>query len=109
MHVHPEMKAALDEEMREGLKWYKKTTPEEIKTRFDKRMIAQQRAIIVPKDLVGKKIWDCHCLSNFIGGHAPWCDQTYKIELQTEPELPKGKLIDGRVWYSGGHSPWGMI
>lgn len=101
--IHPEMLETVNEEMRDALKWWKTTTPEEVKARLNKRLLAQQKPLRV-KGLMAKRVYECSCLSIYINTHVPRCEQKFHIDFETE--LPKEEPIYGRVWHTG-HSPWG--
>ena len=111
MNVHPEMKELLNAEMENGLKWWKKTTPTEIKNRLDKKLIAQQKALHTVEDgkeLCATKVFLCVCLNHCLT-HLPWCDGKYEIVFERKN---KEKVIDGRTWRYGVTDPgryWGGI
>lgn len=85
MNVHPEMKETLNAEMEAGLKWWKKLTPTEIKNRLNKKLIAQQKALLTPvedgKELCATKIWACECL-RALTDHVPWCERKYEVVFE---------------------------
>lgn len=106
MRVHPEMRDALNEAMAEGLKWWKKTTPEEIKRRFDQKVLREQAAFRGKHPMTARRVFSCTCL-NFWSAHAPWCEDKGRIVF--EAGLPQKEIdptvFNGRNWYFG-HLPW---
>lgn len=107
MKIHPEMREALNKAMEDGLKWWKKTTPEEIKRRFDQKVLNEQAPLRNKNPLTWRRVFTCTCF-DFWSAHAPWCED--KGQIVFESELPKKEIdptvINGRNWYFG-HSSWG--
>jgi hypothetical protein len=106
MKIHPEMKDTITEAMREGLRFWRKRTPEQIREDVRKKIRAEQGDLFNPKKVLawGRFYVGCDCGGAF--GHYPWC--TGHIEFKvwaTDPEPEqKGDTVK---WSRLGSSPWG--
>lgn len=103
MKIHPEVKELLDEEMREGLRYWRDTSPEEINKRFRARLLADQKPFKNPmKGITWEwKYVGCDCggyVTFLCTQHYPWCTGR-RVPVFSTPQQPKE--IDGRLWYSG--------
>jgi hypothetical protein len=108
MKIHPEMREHMAEAMRDGLKWWKQTTPAQIKARVDRALTVQQKALHTVndgKELHATILYRCDCLRHCVS-HLPWCDGKSEIVFERKQ---KGIERDGRVWYGWSSiDPWGV-
>lgn len=108
MKIHPEMREVIDAEMREGLRFWRDKSPEEINRRMREKMVREQKVLL---DILGLKSKElavkeertpCECPYMPFGGqcHLPWCEAKKTITFVLGEKLKK-KFIDGRDWYFG--------
>lgn len=105
MKIHPEMRELVEIEMREGLRYWRDKSPEDIKASLDKKLMADQKVLHGAGRHGLAWRWDyVGCTCYMFVGHAPWCEGSRKLVFFTpEPEKRKGIEHNGRMWFT---SPW---
>lgn len=104
MKVHPEMKKIIDEEMKEGLQYWRNRSPEDILKRIKARMIVEQKSLLTPASGIAWR-WErvgCDCGANYIC--FPWCNGRKEIVFFTPAEdMPAATKI------TFGHGAFGVF
>lgn len=106
MKLHPEIKELMAEAMSEGLRWWKKLTPDEINTRVRQQLLNDQKPLRDEKKiLTWKRVYKCTCLDHCYS-HLPWCDGKSEIVFES---MDRAQEINGRTWFYGSAYGPGFI